>query len=71
MVTFAELIRKKREEKGMSVYELARRARVGYRVVYGLENGIQEETSIYKAIKLCKVLEIPAYMLMELEGKDD
>ena len=58
-MTLGERIRTKREEKGWSLNELARRSGVSPAYLSQLENGKSKELSITKGLAIAAALEVP------------
>ncbi|MBO8157930.1 MAG: helix-turn-helix domain-containing protein [Bacillaceae bacterium] len=72
-----EKIKELREQKNMSLTELAKRAGIAKSYLSSIERGIQKNPSIQKLEKIAKVLDIDLHQLiqnhendMELDGLD-
>ena len=53
---FGQRLRRIREERGVSVHELATRARVPYHTIYRVEHGLHASVRLDVAVKLAKAL---------------
>lgn len=62
---FNELVLKKREEKNISRYKLAKLTGIDYRNLQYLEKGEIKNTRLKTAVKLAEVLEIDLNVLKE------
>lgn len=60
MVEFHELMKRKRTEKGLSQYKLARLLEVDQSTINHIEQG-RRNPSFELLLKICQVLEIPLF----------
>jgi len=69
-VVFGQSVTRVREQRGLSIQELADRAKVSYQTIWKVERGRIKEPSIVLAHKIARALGVGVDYLIEMFGED-